>query len=271
MLHHFRGLYTLLPRRSVRCTGGLLRWLLVHDGSKNLRSLRGFFKLLEFKMSFYFRGGPTRSSGAIGGKSREFELGGIAMKVRILRKAMSRAVLGIAGALWLLVSTGATQAQEQHALRSVDNLKVIDANNNLVGFVIAPGGKPGGWSVGSTVAFVLGQDLFLVDLTPNNFIRTKSGLLFPTTDCTGTAHFIDRQQALESNGSPIPGTLVMNDGTVFVVDSGNPPSPVTITYRSAFYSQLCQLFELEQAPLPALRARMLLNLDSLFRPPFRLR
>ncbi len=271
MLHHFRGLYTLLPRGSVRCTGGLLRWLLVHDGSKNVRSLRGFFKLLEFKMSFRFRGGPTRSSGAIGGKPREFELGGIAMKVRILRKAMSRAILGIACALWFLVSTGATQAQEQHALRSVDNPKVIDANNNLVGIVIAPWGKPGGYGVGSTIAFILDQDFFLVDLTPNNFVGIESGLLFPTTDCTGTAHFINRQQALESNGPLILGSLVMNDDTVFVVDGGGPPPPVTITYRSAFYSQLCQLFELEQAPVQAHRARMLLNLHSLFRPPFKLR
>ncbi len=63
----------------------------------------------------------------------------------------------------------------------------------------------------------------------------------------------------------------MNDDTVFVVDGGGPPPPVTITYRSAFYSQLCQLFELEQAPVQAHRARMLLNLHSLFRPPFKLR
>src|SRR5204863_30024 len=115
------------------------------------------------------------------------------------------------------------------------NLKVIDANNNLVGFVMAPWGKPGSRGVGSTVAFILGQDLFLVDLTPNNFVGGESGLLFPTTDCTGTAHFIDRQQALESSGSLIPGTLVMNDDTVFVVDDGGPPPRVTITYRSAFY------------------------------------
>jgi len=243
----------------------------VHDGSKNLRSLRGFFKLLEFRMSFYFRGGPTRSSGAMGNKSREFELGGIAMKVRILRKAMSRAILGIACALWLLASTGATQAQEQHALRSAANLKVIDANNNLVGFVIAPWGKPGGWGVGSTVAFILGQDLFLVDLTPNNFIGTESGLLFPTIDCTGTAYFLTPKQTIESNRSLILETYVMNTDTVFAMDGGGPPPPVTITYRSAFYSQLCQVFELEQAPVQAHQARMLLNLNSLFRPPFRFR
>jgi hypothetical protein len=193
------------------------------------------------------------------------------MKMRILRKAMSGALFGIAGALWLIVSSGAAQAEEQHALHSVDNLKVIDANNNPVGFVIAPWGKSGGGGVGWTIAFIVGEDLFLVDLTPDNFVGTGSGLFFPSADCAGTAYFMNRQETRESNISPITGTLAMSDSTVFVVGRADPPPAVTITYRSAFYSQSCRLFQLEQAPVPVHHAKLLLNLTSLFRPPFELR
>jgi hypothetical protein len=99
---------------------------------------------------------------------------------------------------------------------------------------------------------------------PDHFEGTGPSLSFQSTDCTGTALFDGA-----FNTMILPGTIEGPGNTVYVPDTSTPPQSLTA-------NSLLQLGTCYSAPggfglLLAIPAVPLVNLDTLYTPPFSLK
>jgi len=185
---------------------------------------------------------------------------------------MNRIIYTIAVAV-LLVSPAVAQAQQQ-VPTPVTNLKIIDANNKLVGPVIDAFSTQNNSLFRPTVALKVGPELFVLGVAPDTFIGTVDMVFFATTDCTGTPYF----SASPTSGLPemLPKSFVKNDGTLFGVDPEGPALPEMIKMNSDILQQAGFPGPANCEPAPNLfdgviQAKAFLNLNSFFQPPFKLR
>ena len=163
---------------------------------------------------------------------------------------------------------GTVSVDAQNNLQSVQGLTAYDSVGrrigNVLGFTASPGINDG---LGApVVAFAQDNTTFVLTLSKGRFFGIQFALYYTSTDCTGTGYFFGDLPDNNSN-SPTVDTVVFN-GVLHVPNS----PPQTVSAKSALLDSnppFCNSQENEI--LGAKQAKILVNLTSLFTPPFSVR
>ena len=171
-------------------------------------------------------------------------------------------------AIWVVMSVVAWSQTP----RSQDQLKVMDADNSLVGAVVSID-RPLGFGIAPVVAFKIDQFFVVLAVLPEGFTAVDSGqIVWQSSDCSGSPFFLAGYTSVF--GPPVAVGLPGN--TVYTADGDIQ----TISIRSASAlstdpttgaptgRQKCAPFI---APVRVYAAHPLGDLDSEFKPPYKVR
>jgi hypothetical protein len=160
-----------------------------------------------------------------------------------------------------LFAATAHSSDNQPKIKNIDTLTVFDSHKKKVGQV---GPFPTGCFGGSAVAYETKGRKFSVGLNKTGFIKCKGYYYFESTDCSGTPYVqVDTSALIESARVGEPGS------TVYL--------PKLDEYRQAmeFHSLLNEQFEpfcnTVDNVVNAAPETPIINLDTVFTPPFEVR
>lgn len=174
--------------------------------------------------------------------------------------------------LILVLSTVATTSQgsEQPTLSTVQGLVVVDADGKKLGEVVGiargndRGTTPG--LDGPVVAFSVNGHVFTVVVFEDHFFGNGrwDSVSFDSPDCTGTPF-------IRETGSALPSVVVNTPGnTVYIEDPDATVQTVTVrsSLREMHHGGGCITGDRED---DLIRAIPLIDLDTVFTPPFTVR
>jgi hypothetical protein len=179
------------------------------------------------------------------------------------------------GALALVAGLAAGGVQAQ--VSTVALLKVVDADDRLVGTVPAGRWIDGAIDLRVEVPLVIDDKVFRIAVSRDHLeiidhyapqaLYPVDPLYYQSSDCTGALwlNVTGAEQDLFTRG-----TIAPPGQTVYVQMS---PGPVyrDVTVRSAqHWDGVCEVFDPARVVAAASYAQPLLNLSTVFRPPFRL-
>jgi hypothetical protein len=166
--------------------------------------------------------------------------------------------------LFLSSLPGVLLAGERHAalddLRNVRRVDIVDITNTILGEAHI---------VGPTEIFLLlhvndGHDIVALPVEPSGFPPSYFSLGFTTSDCTGQAYLLDIHRYRDQW---LPEAVITSPGhTLWVRDAEATPEPILMR---SYLETAC--YGIYFPDIWVLRARAVVDLDTLYTPPFRLR